>query len=91
MYAPRRFVSSRKVEEAITRLAQMIEEAGHHLVAEGIEDKNMLDLVISSGFHYGQGYMFGRPEETPREQETVEEILLDNHSSFRQLVLHQSF
>ena len=75
----------------ITRLAQMIEEAGHHLVAEGIEDKTMLDLVIAGGFHYGQGYMFGRPEETPRRQEAVEEILLENHSSFRQLVLHQGF
>ena len=75
----------------ITRLAQMIEEAGHHLVAEGIEDKAMLELVIASGFHYGQGYMFGKPEEVPRPQEVVEEILLENHSSFRQLVLHQNF
>ncbi len=75
----------------ITRLAQMIEEAGHHLVAEGIEDKAMLDLVIASGFHYGQGYMFGKPEEKPRSQKVVEDILLENHSSFRQLVLHQNF
>lgn len=72
----------------ITRLAQMIGEVGHELVAEGIEDKVLLDQVIASGFHYGQGYMFGRPEQTPKKQSEIEAILLENHPSFEQLSLH---
>ena len=49
----------------ITRLAEMIKEAGHTLVAEGIEDTELLGLVIDTGFDYGQGFLFGRAEEIP--------------------------
>ncbi len=52
----------------IKRLAEMIKEAGHTLVAEGIEDINLLNLVIDTGFDYGQGFLFGRAEEIPIKQ-----------------------
>ena len=71
-------LTDEKQRKMITRLAQMIEEAGHQLVAEGIEDKALLQNVIATGFHYGQGYLFGRPEEQPREPKEVEDILQIN-------------
>jgi len=49
----------------VTRLAQMTDEVGHVLVAEGIEDTELLETVLETGFHYGQGFLFGRPEAQP--------------------------
>ena len=49
----------------IARLAQMIDEAGYALVAEGIEDTELLEIVLQTGFHYGQGFLFGRAEAQP--------------------------
>ena len=43
----------------------MIDEAGHLLVAEGIEDTELLELVLQTGFHFGQGFLFGRAEAQP--------------------------
>lgn len=45
----------------IEQLAGMISEAGYSLVAEGIESRDLRELVEHAGFHYGQGYLFGRP------------------------------
>lgn len=74
-----------KQHKMIVRLAEMINEAGHQLVAEGIEDIKMLELVTGAGFHYGQGYFFGRPEETPRPQQKVTDILAETHLVSSQL------
>jgi diguanylate cyclase (GGDEF)-like protein len=49
----------------ISRLAQMIDEVGHVLVAEGIEDSELLEIVLQTGFHFGQGFLFGRAEAEP--------------------------
>jgi EAL domain-containing protein (putative c-di-GMP-specific phosphodiesterase class I) len=49
----------------IARLAHMISEVGHVLVAEGIEDTELLEIVVQAGFHFGQGYLFGRALEQP--------------------------
>ncbi len=49
----------------ISRLAEMIDEAGHVLVAEGIEDAELLEIVLQTGFHFGQGFLFGRAEAEP--------------------------
>ncbi len=49
----------------VLSLAKMIEKVGYALVAEGIEDREMLELVRKSGFQYAQGYYLGRPSETP--------------------------
>ncbi|MEJ1376770.1 MAG: bifunctional diguanylate cyclase/phosphodiesterase [Candidatus Sedimenticola sp. (ex Thyasira tokunagai)] len=46
----------------IQHLAQMIIESGYRLVAEGIEAAELREQVIGLGFHYGQGYLFGKPE-----------------------------
>lgn len=55
----------KKQRGMIERLAQMISEAGHQLVAEGIEDAELLAIVMQAGFEFGQGYLFARAEEKP--------------------------
>lgn len=45
----------------LEQLASMIAEAGYWLVAEGIETAELRSLVEQAGFHYGQGYLFGKP------------------------------
>ena len=47
----------------VTHLAQIILEAGHELVAEGIEDAATLAAVRAAGFQRGQGYLMGMPTE----------------------------
>ena len=46
----------------VRHLAQMIVEAGHPLVAEGIENTALLNKVRRAGFRYGQGYLFAHPD-----------------------------
>lgn len=48
----------------VTHLAKMILDAGHQLIAEGIEDRATLDAARAAGFVRGQGYLFGRPTES---------------------------
>ena len=51
----------------VENLASMIIKAGYHLVAEGIETEKTLQKIVEVGFSCGQGYLFGRPENTCRE------------------------
>jgi diguanylate cyclase (GGDEF)-like protein len=51
----------------VENLASMIIKAGYHLVAEGIETEKTLQKIVESGFSRGQGYLFGRPENTCRD------------------------
>ncbi len=50
---------ARAVVQAIQSLAS---DLGVVTVAEGIEDQATLDAVRAIGIHWGQGYLFGRPE-----------------------------
>lgn len=45
----------------VEHLVAMIDGIGHRLVAEGIEDEDILESVRQAGFKLGQGYYFGRP------------------------------
>jgi diguanylate cyclase (GGDEF)-like protein len=51
----------------VENLAAMIIKAGYHLVAEGIETEKTLQKIVGIGFSRGQGYLFGRPENTCRD------------------------
>jgi EAL domain-containing protein (putative c-di-GMP-specific phosphodiesterase class I) len=51
----------------VENLASMVIKAGYHLVAEGIETEKTLLKIVGSGFSRGQGYLFGRPENTCRD------------------------
>jgi len=42
-----------------------MQDIGYQMVAEGIEDQELLDRVIEAGFDYGQGYLFGKPHPLP--------------------------
>jgi EAL domain-containing protein (putative c-di-GMP-specific phosphodiesterase class I) len=42
------------------------------LIAEGIETHRELDTLRSLGVEYGQGYLLGRPNETPRPPRSIE-------------------
>lgn len=44
-----------------SEIAALVKNAGYRIVAEGIEDQATLDRINQIGFHYGQGYFFGRP------------------------------
>lgn len=45
----------------------MVIKAGYMLVAEGLETERALQKIVTSGFSYGQGYLFGLPENTCRD------------------------
>jgi diguanylate cyclase (GGDEF)-like protein len=42
-------------------VAAMVKNAGYRIVAEGVETQAMLDRIKQIGFHYAQGYFFGKP------------------------------
>lgn len=60
----------------VENLAAMIIRAGYHLVAEGIETEKTLQKIVGTGFLRGQGYLFGRPDNTC--QEAAKLSLFDN-------------
>ena len=62
----------------VTHLARMILESGHHLVAEGIEDVEMLESARAAGFGRGQGFLMGRPAE----RANLERVTFDNVTQF---------
>jgi diguanylate cyclase (GGDEF)-like protein len=47
--------------EIVEDLAHLIRHAGYQMVAEGIEDEDMLNKIKLLGFTHGQGYHLGRP------------------------------
>ncbi|MGB0765866.1 MAG: EAL domain-containing protein, partial [Luminiphilus sp.] len=49
----------------VEHLASLISGNGHKLVAEGIEDRRMLDKVVQVGFDFAQGHWLGRPDPHP--------------------------
>ena len=44
-----------------TRFAQLMHDAGYHLMAEGVESAQQLARVRDLGFGHAQGYFLGRP------------------------------
>ncbi|MEW5786215.1 MAG: EAL domain-containing protein [Pseudomonadota bacterium] len=45
----------------LEEIAGLVITAGYELVAEGVENRELLDRVISLGFSHAQGYYFGVP------------------------------
>ncbi|MGD1984615.1 MAG: bifunctional diguanylate cyclase/phosphodiesterase [Chromatiaceae bacterium] len=62
----------------VTHLAQMIQEVGPQLVAEGIEDMALLDAARSAGFDRGQGFLMG----VPASRADRNRIAFDNVTAF---------
>lgn len=57
----------------LTTLVQYAERKGTKILAEGIEDSEMLDYVKSMGIGLAQGYLFGKPQ-SPEEWEKSKNI-----------------
>ena len=55
----------------IENLAAMVIKAGYDLVAEGVENEEILERIAEVGFTRGQGFLFGRPESTCQESAKV--------------------
>lgn len=49
----------------VTALRQFADDLGLSVIAEGIERKAQLDILLDLGVTYGQGYLLGRPAPTP--------------------------
>ena len=45
--------------------ANLCEQLGAQVVAEGIETVEELRAILDTGAHYGQGFLFGRPSYPP--------------------------
>jgi c-di-GMP phosphodiesterase len=51
--------------EELRALTQRLQQYGCKLLAEKVEDKETLDLLMDLGYHYFQGFYFSRPEIMP--------------------------
>ena len=51
----------------IENLATMVLKAGYDLVAEGVETEAILEKIVQLGFTRGQGFLFGKAENSCRE------------------------
>jgi diguanylate cyclase (GGDEF)-like protein len=51
----------------VRSLAALASSVGAVLVAEGVETWEELEMLVRLGVRYGQGFLFGRPEEVPAE------------------------
>lgn len=50
-----------KAEAVLGTVIKLVRDLGTHLVAEGVETKEMADGLIEAGVHYLQGYYYSRP------------------------------
>ena len=48
----------------IRTFVQLGKAVGLEVVAEGIENRAQLDMLVAEGVDTGQGYLFGRPMES---------------------------
>ncbi|WP_426514637.1 EAL domain-containing protein [Dactylosporangium sp. McL0621] len=48
-----------------TALVDVSVHLGLTAIAEGVETAGQADALYRMGYRYGQGYLFGRPEESP--------------------------
>ena len=55
----------------VENLAAMVIKAGYDLVAEGVETEAILEKIAQLGFTRGQGFLFGRPENSCQESAKI--------------------
>lgn len=58
----RRMKGERRVRDVVQGIQSLATDLGVITVAEGVEDRETLDLLRDIGVDWGQGYLFGRPE-----------------------------
>lgn len=57
----RRFADDSMSRSIVEGIARACEKNGIRCVAEGVEFPSYIELLVSMGCHYGQGYCFARP------------------------------
>lgn len=45
----------------LTNTIRMIKDLGRHIVVEGVEDNNMVEVLTATGCDYMQGYLYSKP------------------------------
>jgi diguanylate cyclase (GGDEF)-like protein len=55
-------LTNEKHKAIVSATITLAQSLGAKMVAEGIENQEQLDLLISMGCHYGQGYLFSKPQ-----------------------------
>lgn len=63
----RQLFESNRQSQIIENLAAMVIKAGYDIVAEGVENEEILEKVAQLGFSRGQGFLFGRGENSCRD------------------------
>jgi EAL domain-containing protein (putative c-di-GMP-specific phosphodiesterase class I) len=63
----RQLFDGNRQSQIIENLAAMVIKAGYEIVAEGVETEEILEKVAQIGFSRGQGFLFGRGENTCRD------------------------
>lgn len=58
----------RKQRHSLARLLKVADVLGAEVVAEGIEEAEDYRVLLELGVRFGQGYLFGRPQNCDREQ-----------------------
>lgn len=71
---------------AVRGMVELANLTNIRLIAEGIERREELDVLISLGVHYGQGYYLGMPDPAMKQiseeiRETIRTFNLKKHSS----------
>ncbi len=67
-------LTDRAVRSVFAGITTIARESQIPVVAEGIENAEMLDFVQQAGVHYAQGYLLGRPSETILEASTLQDL-----------------
>jgi len=72
-------------QKLVQNLLSYVQERGMKMIAEGVENKAELDILISFGIDYVQGYYLGRPNFTPLpiDFKVKEEIQIQNKKIHR--------
>ncbi len=67
----RQLFAGNRQSQIVENLADMVIKAGYDIVAEGVESEDVLERVAQLGFSRGQGFLFGRGENTCRDSEKL--------------------
>ena len=54
-------VNDRRDAELVRTMIQLGQNVGMTVVAEGVEEKEQLEILSQFGCHYGQGFYFAKP------------------------------
>lgn len=62
----------------VSKLAQLIRDSGYDLVAEGIENQDLLNRVTELGFTHAQGYFIERPQPVEKLAQASSHLIATN-------------